>query len=179
LKDVTLTVTAKHTGLPEADAAVIEQSWARPERFAVIFERYFAPVHQYLARRVGDRAADDLAAEVFVAAFAQRQRYDLARDCARPWLYGIATNMSGTHRRQEQRLHHPLARSAAPEPSPSEEDRVTDRVSAAAAGPALAAALAELDTGDRTCCCSWPWRAWTTRRSPRHSASLTARCAPG
>jgi hypothetical protein len=32
LKDVTLTVTAKLTGPPEADAAVIEQSWARPER---------------------------------------------------------------------------------------------------------------------------------------------------
>jgi RNA polymerase sigma-70 factor, ECF subfamily len=144
-----LTGTAKLTGPPEADAAVIEQSWTRPERFSAIFERYFAPIHQYLARRVGDRAADDLAAEVFVAAFAHRQRYDLTRDCARPWLYGIATNLVGTHRRQEQRLYHALARSAAPGPSPSDEDRITDRVSAAAAGPALAAALAELDPGDR------------------------------
>ena len=144
-----MTVTARLTGPPEADAAVIEQSWTRPERFAVIFERYFAPVHQYLARRVGDKAADDLAAEVFVAAFAHRQRYDLARECARPWLYGIATNLIGTHRRQEQRLYHALARSTVPAASPSDEDRVTDRVTAAAAGPALAAALAELDAGDR------------------------------
>jgi RNA polymerase sigma-70 factor (ECF subfamily) len=128
---------------------VIEQSWTRPERFAAIFERYFGQIHQYLARRVGDRAADDLAAEVFVAAFAQRQRYDLARDCARPWLYGIATNLIGTHRRQEQRRYHALARSTVPAAAPSEEDRVTDRVSAAAAGPALAAALAELDARDR------------------------------
>jgi RNA polymerase sigma-70 factor (ECF subfamily) len=128
---------------------VIEQSWTRPERFSAIFERYFGQIHQYLARRVGDRAADDLAAEVFVAAFAQRQRYDLARDCARPWLYGIATNLIGTHRRQEQRLYHALARSTAAVASPSEEDQVTDRVSAAAAGPALAAALADLDAGDR------------------------------
>ena len=109
-----MTVTAKLTGPPEADAAVIEQSWTRPERFAVIFERYFAPVHQYLARRVGDKAADDLAAEVFVAAFAHRQRYDLARDCARPWLHGIPTNVIGTHRRQEQRLYHALATSGSP-----------------------------------------------------------------
>jgi RNA polymerase sigma factor (sigma-70 family) len=142
-------VTAKLTGPPEADAAVIEQSWTDPDRFSAIFERYFGQIHQYLARRVGDRAADDLAAEVFVAAFAHRQRYDLARDCARPWLYGIATNLIGTHRRQEQRLYHALARSSARDASPSEEDRVTDRVSAAAAGPALAAALAALDAGDR------------------------------
>ena len=144
-----MTGTAKLTGPPEADAAVIEQSWTTPERFAAIFERYFGQIHQYLARRVGDKAADDLAAEVFVAAFAHRQRYDLARDCARPWLYGIATNLIGTHRRQEQRLYRALARTSARDASPSEEDRVTDRVSAAAAGPALAAALAELDPGDR------------------------------
>jgi RNA polymerase sigma factor (sigma-70 family) len=144
-----LTGTAKLTGPPEADAAVIEQSWTRPERFSAIFERYFGQIHQYLARRVGDRAADDLAAEVFVAAFAHRKRYDLARECARPWLYGIATNLIGTHRRQEQRLYNALARSTVPAASPSDEDRVTDRVSAAAAGPALAAALAELDAGDR------------------------------
>jgi RNA polymerase sigma-70 factor (ECF subfamily) len=142
-------VTAKLTGPPEADAALIEQSWSQPERFSAIFERYFAPVHQYLARRVGDKAADDLAAEVFVAAFAQRRRYDLGRDCARPWLYGIATNLVGTHRRQEQRRYHALARSGAADASPSDEDRVADRVSAAAAGPALAAALAALDAGDR------------------------------
>jgi len=146
---VAFAVTAKLTGPPEADAAVIEQSWTEPERFSAIFERYFGQIHQYLARRVGDKAADDLAAEVFVAAFAQRERYDLARDCARPWLYGIATNLAGTHWRQEQRRYRALARSGAREASPSDEDQVTDRVSAAAAGPALAAALAALDAGDR------------------------------
>ena len=144
-----MTVTADHTGPPEADARVIEQSWTRPERFAAIFERYFGQIHQYLARRVGDKIADDLAAEVFVVAFAQRQRYDTARDCARPWLYGIATNLMGTHRRQEQRRYRALARTAASSESPSDEDQVTDRVSASAAGPALAAALAALEAGDR------------------------------
>ena len=144
-----MTGTAKLTGPPEADAAVIEQSWTRPERFSAIFERYFAPVHQYLARRVGDKAADDLATEVFVAAFTHRQRYDLTRDCARPWLYGIATNLIGTHRRQEQRHYRALARSDARLVAPSDEDRVIDRVSASAAGPALAAGLASLDSGDR------------------------------
>jgi RNA polymerase sigma-70 factor (ECF subfamily) len=144
-----LTVSARPTGPPEADARVIEESWTQPERFGAIFERYFAQIHQYLARRVSDKTADDLTAEVFVVAFAQRQRYDLARDCARPWLYGIATNLIGTHWRQEQRRYRALARTDARQVSPSDEDLVADRVSASAIGPALAAALAALEAGDR------------------------------
>jgi RNA polymerase sigma factor (sigma-70 family) len=142
-------VLGEPTGPPAADAAVIEQSWAEPERFEAIFRRYFGRIHQYLAARVGARIADDLAAEVFTIAFAQRQRYDLARECARPWLYGIATNLVGTYRRQEQRRYRALARADAHSVAPSEEDLVTERVSAAAAGPALAAALAGLGSGDR------------------------------
>jgi len=144
-----LTVTAGLAGHSETDATVIEQSLAEPERFAAIFERYFSQIRQYLARRVGTKIADDLAAEVFVVAFAQRQRYDLARDCARPWLYGIATNLAGAHRRREQRRYRALARLDARLVSPSDEDVIADRVSASAAGPALAGALAALDRGDR------------------------------
>jgi len=128
------------------DARVIEKSWADPEQFAAIFDRYFGQIHRYLARRVGSKLADDLAADVFVAAFAQRTRYDLDQECARPWLYGIATNLVGTQRRREQRYYHALARSAARQAVPPADagDQVADRVSAAAAGPALAAALATL-----------------------------------
>ena len=142
-------VTGEPAGPPATDAAVIEQSWAEPERFEAIFRRYFGRIHGYLAARVGGRIADDLAAEVFTVAFAQRQRYDLARECARPWLYGIATNLAGTYRRREQRRYRALARADARGVAPSDEDLVADRVSAAAAGPALAAALAGLGSGDR------------------------------
>jgi RNA polymerase sigma factor (sigma-70 family) len=142
-------VTAKMTGSPGTDASVIEQSWAEPERFAVIFERHFSQIHRYLARRVGGKVADDLAADVFLVAFSQRERYDLDRDSARPWLYGIATNLIGTHQRQERRRYRVLALAGPPPVSLSDEDRVTDQVSAAAAGPALAAALASLDQADR------------------------------
>jgi hypothetical protein len=54
-------------GSPDGDARVIAQSWDEPERFAAIFDRYFAEIHSYLARRVGVRVADDLAGEVFLA----------------------------------------------------------------------------------------------------------------
>ena len=142
-------VPGEPTGPPATDAVVIEQSWAEPELFEAIFRRYFGRIHQYLAARVGGSIADDLAAEVFTIAFAQRQRYDLARDCARPWLYGIATNLAGTYRRREQRRYRALARMDAHGVAPSDEDLVNERVSAAAAGPALAAALAGLSRGDR------------------------------
>jgi RNA polymerase sigma factor (sigma-70 family) len=144
-----LTVTAGIAGCSTTDAEVIGQSLEDPERFGTIFERYFRLIHQYLAGRVGPRAAADLAAEVFVVAFSQRQRYDLARDCARPWLYGIATNLAGTHRRQEERRYRALARTEASPVTPSDEDLIADRVSALAARPALAAALAGLDRRDR------------------------------
>jgi len=142
-------VTAGLAGHSQTDAAVIGQSLADPERFAVIFERYFSQIRQYLARRVGTKIADDLAAEVFVVAFAERRRYDLARDCARPWLYGIATNLAGSHRRREERHYRALARAGTRLVTLSDEDQVAERVSASAAGPALAAALTALDRGDR------------------------------
>jgi RNA polymerase sigma factor (sigma-70 family) len=142
-------VTAGLAGHSPTDATVIGQSLADPERFAVIFERYFSQIRQYLARRVGTKIADDLAAEVFVVAFAERQRYDLARDCARPWLYGIATNLAGSHRRREERHYRALARAGTRLVTFGDEDVIAERVSASAAGPALAAALAALDRGDR------------------------------
>ena len=145
-----MTVTTGIGDPPGADARVIEKSWAEPEEFGAIFDRYFGQIHRYLARRVGSKLADDLAADVFVAAFAQRTRYDLGQDCARPWLYGIATNLVGAQRRREQRYYRALARSAARQAVPPADagDQVADRVSAAAAGP-LAAALATLAPGDR------------------------------
>jgi len=144
-----LSVIADRVSPPESDAAVIEQSWAEPERFGAIFDRYFAQIHRYLGHRAGGRAADDLAAEVFLTAFAQRQRYDVARRSARPWLYGIATNLISAHWRQEARYFRILARAGAQPGWQPDEDQLADRVSAAAARPALAAALAGLAPGDR------------------------------
>jgi len=144
-----LTAPAGLTDRWGTDATVIERSLADPERFGAICERYFRQIHQYLARLVGSEMAADLAADVFVAAFSQRHRYDRDRDCARPWLYGIATNIVGNHRRQEQRRYRALTRARADDVSPSDEDLIADRVTALASRPALAAALARLDDRDR------------------------------
>jgi DNA-directed RNA polymerase specialized sigma24 family protein len=87
-----------------ADAGVIERSWHEPEQFAMLFDRHARLIHRYVARRVGGEAADDLVAETFLAAFGKRRRYDTSYSDARPWLYGIATNLIGQHRRDEPGL---------------------------------------------------------------------------
>ncbi|MEU8140424.1 sigma factor [Nonomuraea sp. NPDC048901] len=77
---------------------------------ADLFDRYFAEIHRYIARRLPTDDADDLAAEVFLAAL--RGRYDPAVGEVRPWLYGIATNLVARHRRTETTRWKALSRAA-------------------------------------------------------------------
>jgi RNA polymerase sigma factor (sigma-70 family) len=131
------------------DAAAIESSWREPERFAVLFDRHAPHIHRYLARRAGREVADDLVAETFLAAFAKRNRYDLSHPDARPWLYGIATNLIGQHHRDEARQYR-IRQAAAAEPDvPGHADKVAADVTAQAMRTLLEGALATLPAGDR------------------------------
>jgi RNA polymerase sigma factor (sigma-70 family) len=126
------------------DATVIQLSWHEPEKFTVLFRRHAPQLQRYVVRRLGPDAADDIVAETFLLAFRQRERYDQSRADARPWLYGIATNLIGRHRRSEIRLYRALARTGADPVTEPFTDRVDDRVSAGNASRRLAAALARL-----------------------------------
>src|SRR5580704_14957758 len=87
------------------DADLIAASFSDPEQFAAIFERHFEPIHRYAARRVGSALADDITARVFTIAFERRRRFDMTAPDARPWLYGIASNLvRGNHRAERRRL---------------------------------------------------------------------------
>ncbi|MBP2324384.1 RNA polymerase sigma-70 factor (ECF subfamily) [Kibdelosporangium banguiense] len=131
------------------DAAIVQASLRDPDQFAVIFDRHAPYVHRYLARRLGLQAADDLVAETFLVAFGKRKRYDHNRTDARPWLYGIATNLVGQHRRDEAKQLR-LRNAISPEPDvASHAERVVAQVAAQAMGQLLGTALAELSTGDR------------------------------
>jgi RNA polymerase sigma-70 factor, ECF subfamily len=133
----------------EDDAAIFEQSLHRPERFAAIFDRHAAHIHRYLAHLLGRQAADDLVAETFLVAFGNRAGYDLNRSNARPWLYGIATNLARRQQREDGREYR-LRAAIAPEPDlEGHADRVAAQVTAAAMHRRLAAALAELSAGDQ------------------------------
>jgi RNA polymerase sigma-70 factor (ECF subfamily) len=126
------------------DAAVIQLSRHEPEHFTVLFRRHAPDIRRYVVRRLGQDAADDIVAETFLLAFRQRDSYDQARADARPWLYGIATNLIGRHRRAEIRLYRALARTGADPVMEPFTDRVDDRVSASTASRRLAAGLARL-----------------------------------
>ena len=43
------------------DSVVIAESLRRPDRFAEIFDRYFADIHRYVERRLDTEAADEIA----------------------------------------------------------------------------------------------------------------------
>ena len=85
------------------DAELIAASASDPRSFAAIFDRHFADIDRYLARRVGASLAADLAADTFAIAFRSRARYDPSASDARPWLFGIAANLLRHHWRTERR----------------------------------------------------------------------------
>jgi len=133
----------------EDDAAIIRRSLREPERFAAIFDRHAPHIMRYLAHRLGRQAADDLVAETFLVAFGGRKKYDLDRPDARPWLYGIATNLVRRRQREDGREYR-LRAAIVPEPdADGHADRVAEQVTAAAMNQLLGAALAELSSGDR------------------------------
>lgn len=142
--DAAFATAAEATG--GSDGSVIERSWATPDAFAVIFDRYADDIHRYIARRLGSDTADDLMAETFVIAFQRRRRYDLSHAHARPWLYGIATNLIGRHRREEARRLRALSRVAALRPGREDggPEEIVEKLDAGRADGTVAAALAEL-----------------------------------
>lgn len=145
-------MTAPPDVIPDqrGDAALIERSWHEPERFGAIFDAYFKEIHRYVARRLDLQAADDIAAETFAIAFRGRRRYDLARINARPWLYGIATNLVSRYRRDEQRKLRAMERADQAETQPTgHEDQVAARVSAQKVSGSLARAIRALPAGQR------------------------------
>jgi RNA polymerase sigma factor (sigma-70 family) len=134
----------------EDDAEIVAQSLEQPELFALLYDRYAPDIHRYAARRLGDSAADDIAADTFLVAFRIRSRYDLTRPNARPWLYGIAGNLIGRQRRTEVRALKALARTGHDPVAVSwGESWVEDTDSRIAAQGPLAGALASLNAGDR------------------------------
>ena len=136
------------------DAAVVAESLHRPERFAAIYDRYFAEIYRYVAGRLGPDVADDLAAETFTDAFRKRAQFQPSRGALRPWLYGIATNLVARHRRVEARRLTALARADRRATADADDladlaDRAAARVSAQQLRKPLAQALAQLPAHDR------------------------------
>ncbi|MES5821064.1 sigma-70 family RNA polymerase sigma factor [Streptomyces sp. RG80] len=140
-----------------SDAALVAASLDEPERFAALFDRHAPAIHQYVARRLGRDAADDVTAETFLTAFRIRARFDPARAGVRPWLYGIAAKQIGRHRREEVKALKLLARTGHDPVADSWTDSADDRLTAEAASRPLAKALAGLSAGDRHVLLLFAW----------------------
>jgi RNA polymerase sigma-70 factor (ECF subfamily) len=139
------------------DAELIAASFAEPELFAGVFDRHYTAIAGFLRRRLERTLADDLAAETFLRAFDNRRRYDPARPDARPWLFGIATNLLSRHHRNEERRLRAFARAGQMVRDERGFDEVDARLDAAATLPLLAAALGSLGARDREVLLLFAW----------------------
>jgi RNA polymerase sigma factor (sigma-70 family) len=141
-------------GEPSGDAVMIERSRRYPEAFAGLYDRHARALHRYVARRLGDGAADDVVADTFLDAFRRRHAYDLAISDARPWLYGIAANLIGKHSRAEVRMLRAYARTGTDpvltiRAVNGHADEADSRLSAHGVQRQLADAIAGLTPADR------------------------------
>ena len=84
------------------DASLVERARAGEQAaWREIYERCYTPVYRYVRSRVWDEtAAEDVAAEVFVAAVKGIGRYRHQGKPILAWLFGIAAHAVADHQRQ-------------------------------------------------------------------------------
>jgi RNA polymerase sigma factor (sigma-70 family) len=134
---------------PEPDSEIIARSLTEPERFATLFDRHSEEIFRFLARRLGPDVAEDAAAETFLTAFRKRDRYDVGRPDARPWLYGIATITVRAHGRAERRHQRAMARLSGDTAAEPFEDGAAGRVAAHQLRERLISVLDRLSAAER------------------------------
>ena len=76
------------------DSTLAAQAISSPDAFAVLFDRFYAPVFNYVRYRCDDDAtADDVTARVFERLLQQLHRFDPEKGAFTSWLFTIARNM--------------------------------------------------------------------------------------
>jgi RNA polymerase sigma factor (sigma-70 family) len=123
----------------------LQGSIVDPVAFEAMFVQNFPLVYRFLARRVGNALADDLAAETFAIAYRRRASFDSSL-AARPWLLGISTLLLRAHWREEKQSLALEARVARQRNATA--TTTDDAALATALAPQLATALAGL-SGDQ------------------------------
>jgi RNA polymerase sigma factor (sigma-70 family) len=140
---------------PASDADLIARSIRDPDAFTALFERHWEDLYRFCLNRTGG-SGEDIAAEAFRVAFDRRRRYDQSYRDARPWLFGIATNLVRDHFRAAAREEEKLERSAALERGAESEGGIGS-LERGLLGPELAAALAGIPPGDRDALLLMAW----------------------
>jgi RNA polymerase sigma-70 factor (ECF subfamily) len=106
--------------------------------FRSVYERHAGAVRGYALGRVGPDGADDVVSETFAEAWTARSKFDARASNARPWLYGIATNVIARHREREERWIEANRRATATHARPGSEPTAYEL------DPHLALAIGEL-----------------------------------
>ncbi len=139
------------------DAQLLAESASDPAAFEALFHRHAATIHRYLARRVDLSLVEDLVAETFTCAFDQRLRYRPEYADARPWLFGIATNLLRHQLRGERARLRAYAR-VDPDPAvDGAEAGAVARADASALRGELVDALGRVRRGDRDALLLMAW----------------------
>ncbi|BCW06321.1 RNA polymerase sigma factor [Arthrobacter sp. NtRootA1] len=139
------------------DSDIIRRSRDSPALFGELYDRHASAIYRYAARRAGDFAADDVTSETFLVAWEQLESYDVSRDDARPWLFGIATNLLRQHHRAEAKVLKAAAKSAAREAIADDSDRIAAEVDAKVATGLIAQALKSMADIDRETLLLYAW----------------------
>lgn len=142
------------------DAELIDEAGRDPAAFAAVFDRHYVAIHGFLRARVGEGLADELASETFLQALRAIRRYDRSYPDARPWLFAIATNLIGRHRRAEGRRLRAYSRVELP--GAAARDPRREEIA-----PALAAALEALPHADRDALLLVAWGELTYEEAAR------------
>lgn len=86
------------------DVEILRASITDPAAFEEVFRRHFPALLGYARKRVGHDVGEEIASRAMVIAFERRATFDPKHASARPWLFGIASNLIRHHIRDE-RVH--------------------------------------------------------------------------
>jgi RNA polymerase sigma factor (sigma-70 family) len=140
-----------------SDAELVLQSGADPSAFEFVFARHVTAIHRFVARRVEPAVVEELVSETFATAFDRRRKYRPEYPDARPWLFGIATNLMRHHRRSERARLAAYARVDPAQPVDGIDGEALERLHARAGRGELARALGKLRRGDRDALLLFAW----------------------
>ena len=139
------------------DSDIIRRSRDSPAVFGELYDRHASVIYRYAARRAGDFAADDVTSETFLVAWEHLKSYDLDRHDARPWLFGIATNLLRRHHRAEAKMLQTAAKASSRESITDDSDRIAAQVDATVATGRIARTLKSMAAIDRETLLLYAW----------------------
>ncbi|MEU0930982.1 RNA polymerase sigma factor [Streptomyces malaysiensis] len=121
-----------------------------PDAFRQLFDEYASVVYRHAVRLTGDWAmADDIVSLTFLEAWRLRERLFPGDDSPRPWLLGIATNVTRNTARAARRHQAALASLPPPGPVPDFADEVARRLADTEELAAAQRALRTMRRGER------------------------------